>query len=89
MEKARKASATLVQRLHAISRQKPIEPKREPQRDCGKSRGCASKPDEGGDITLKIKLNPCDVRVTADRAQIEQVVLNFAVNARDAMMNGG
>ncbi len=41
------------------------------------------------DITLKIIRGPGVSLVEADPGQIEQVVMNLAVNARDAMPNGG
>ena len=43
----------------------------------------------GEDIKLHTFLNPSLGRVKADPGQIEQVIMNLAVNARDAMPKGG
>jgi CheY-like chemotaxis protein len=43
----------------------------------------------GEDVEITIDLDPALPRILADPAQISQVLLNLAVNARDAMPGGG
>ncbi|MBI2353431.1 MAG: PAS domain S-box protein [Deltaproteobacteria bacterium] len=43
----------------------------------------------GEDVHLETALSPNPLIVSVDRGQIEQVLMNLAVNARDAMPNGG
>ena len=43
----------------------------------------------GEDINVSLSLDPSLGNVKADQSQIEQVIMNLAVNARDAMPSGG
>ena len=43
----------------------------------------------GADIELTLRLDPGTGRVRADRGQLEQVIINLALNARYAMPKGG
>ncbi len=83
-----KASA-LIDRLLAFSRQRPIEPTvlnlNRLVEGLGKMMGRLL----GDDVRLKMALNPGLWNVRADPAQLEQVIVNLLVNARDAMARGG
>jgi two-component system, cell cycle sensor histidine kinase and response regulator CckA len=79
----------LVRQLLAFSRQQPIEPSRV---DLNEVIGDARKMlDRLIEATIEVRydLSDDEVIVLADRGQIEQVVINLAVNARDAMPDGG
>ncbi|HMK57159.1 MAG TPA: ATP-binding protein [Dissulfurispiraceae bacterium] len=43
----------------------------------------------GEDIELRTVLQPQSARIMADSVQIEQIIMNLATNARDAMPDGG
>jgi CheY-like chemotaxis protein len=43
----------------------------------------------GADIRLRVRCSPTGCPLVADPGQIEQIVMNLAINARDAMSHGG
>ncbi len=43
----------------------------------------------GEDIRLQLHLHPATLMVHADSGMLDQILMNLAINARDAMFNGG
>jgi PAS domain S-box-containing protein len=88
MKGARRAE-TLTQRLLAFSRQQPLEPK---PIDLGRLVTGMSdllRRTLGEQITIETALGGGLWPALADPHQLELAILNLAVNARDAMQNGG
>lgn len=83
-----KASA-LTDQLLAFGRQQVLEPKVFDLNEEVQKMKTLLKPILGEDLQLETLLADNLGRVKADPGQIEQVILNLAVNARDAMPNGG
>ena len=84
-----KRAATLTQQLLAFSRKQVLQPK---VIDLNKLITNLSKMLRrliGEDIDLMIKLDSDLGQTRADPGQVEQVIMNLAVNARDAMPKGG
>jgi len=82
-------SAGLTQQLLAFSRQQVVSPRHLDLRLLVREFEKMLKRVIGDDINLRITLSdePCPLRV--DPVQMEQVILNLAINARDAMPEGG
>jgi PAS domain S-box-containing protein len=89
IRKAAERATALTRQLLAFSRKEVIQPKvldlNEVVHDVEKMLQRLI----GEDVTLTTKLEADLGRVKADRGQIDQVMVNLAVNARDAMPNGG
>jgi len=92
LEQIRRAAdraASLTQQLLAFSRKQVLQPKvldlNEAVADVQKMLSRVI----GEDIELVASLHPSLVPVKADPGQVEQVLMNLAINARDAMPHGG
>jgi len=89
IEKAGQRAASLTKQLLAFSRQQVLTPA------VLSLNTLASEMDRmlprllGEDIEVSLELDPELGSVKADQGQIEQVIMNLAVNARDAMPKGG
>jgi two-component system cell cycle sensor histidine kinase/response regulator CckA len=89
IEKAGQRAAALTQQLLAFSRKQVLEPKILDLNSIVADVEKMLRRLIGADVELEIISDPTIGKVKADRGQIEQVILNLAVNARDAMQQGG
>ena len=92
LEQIRRAAdraASLTQQLLAFSRKQVLQPKVLDLNDGVADVQKMLSRVIGEDIELVASLHPSLVPVKADPGQVEQVLMNLAVNARDAMPHGG
>ncbi len=89
MQKAGERAVSLIRQLMAFSRKQPLEPKILPLNSVVGNVESMLRRLIGEDIQLVIRPDPFNGHVKADPGQLEQVLMNLVVNARDAMPNGG
>jgi signal transduction histidine kinase len=89
IRKAAERAASVTRQLLAFGRRQWLEISAVDLNDVIGSMTTLLKRVLGGDIEVRAEPAPAPVVVTIDRGQLEQALLNLAVNARDAMPGGG
>jgi len=89
IKKAADRAAGLTRQLLAFSRMQVMQPRVIDLNATVNEMGKMLPRLIGEDIELSILIKPDLGRVKADLGQVEQIILNLAVNARDAMPDGG
>ncbi len=87
--KAGERAAALTKQLLAFSRRQVLQLRVLDLNRLVTSLGAMLQRLIGEDIDLRLSLKPDLGRVSADPGQLEQVIMNLVVNARDAMPKGG
>jgi PAS domain S-box-containing protein len=89
VKKAGERAAGLTHQLLAFSRKQILQPKILNLNDTVAEISKMLRRLIGEDIDLVLRLDPDLGMVKADPTQVEQIIMNLAVNARDAMPKGG
>jgi PAS domain S-box-containing protein len=86
---AAERGAELVHRMVAFSRQQTLNPRQIELNELVTHMSRMLRPSLSANIEIELKLAPGLWTVVADASQVEDCLLNLALNARDAMPEGG
>jgi two-component system, cell cycle sensor histidine kinase and response regulator CckA len=89
IQKAAQSAASLTRQLLAFSRRQILQPRVLDLNAVVQHVNALVRRVIGEDIELVVRCAPDVARVSADQGQLEQVIMNLVVNARDAMPRGG
>jgi PAS domain S-box-containing protein len=89
IQKAAGRAASLTRQLLAFSRKQALDPRSIDVNEIVSGMEPMLRRLLGEDIRIELRASPALGAVKADAGQLEQVVMNLAVNARDAMPQGG
>jgi PAS domain S-box-containing protein len=89
IDEAATRGASLTQQLLAFARRQPLEPRRIDPNALIMEAASLLRPTLGEHIEIEAMLEDDTWHAVADPAQLSAALLNLAVNARDAMPNGG
>jgi signal transduction histidine kinase len=82
-------SAGLIRQLLTFARRQPPEPRLVSPAEVVAGLEGILRQLAGPGVRVELERSPTAAKVVADRSQLEQVVMNLVVNARDAMPGGG
>ena len=89
IQRAAERAADLTRQLLAFGRKQAISPRTLDLNEVAQGMEDLLRRLLGEDIRLELRLDPGLRHVRGDAGQIEQIIMNLSLNARDAMLNGG